>query len=214
MFPRRFQALYGRSAIGDEMTTELQSALADLHWRVSVQQGHRQLVLKSPPHTSRVGALLRLYPHAKFVFIHRDPSAVFGSNKRLWESVSETWFQRIDEEAIQENILWSYELAHRYYERDKVLLAPGQLVEVCFQELKRQPVETLATIYKTLGLQGFDDAQTRIRAYVDRAHDRSETQYALSPAEARAVDDRLGPWCDLWGYDRPTSRSTAKMRAS
>src|SRR5712675_159543 len=44
----------------------------------------RQLLLKNPAHSARIPLLLRLFPGAKFVHIHRDPVAVFHSTRRLY----------------------------------------------------------------------------------------------------------------------------------
>ena len=37
----------------------------------------RRLVLKSPVHTARVELLLKLFPDAQFIYIHRDPETVY-----------------------------------------------------------------------------------------------------------------------------------------
>lgn len=39
----------------------------------------RRLLLKSPCHTGRIRLLLKLYPQAKFVFVHRNPLEIFIS---------------------------------------------------------------------------------------------------------------------------------------
>lgn len=44
--------------------------------------GHKPLLLKSPVHTARVPLLLKLFPRAKFIYIHRDPYTVRGP--RVW----------------------------------------------------------------------------------------------------------------------------------
>ncbi|MFM8706761.1 MAG: sulfotransferase family protein, partial [Planctomycetia bacterium] len=49
----------------------------------------RRPVLKSPPHTARVGVLAEMFPEARFLHIVRDPFAVFGSTMRLWKSLDE-----------------------------------------------------------------------------------------------------------------------------
>jgi hypothetical protein len=41
--------------------------------------GRRPLLIKSPVHTARLALLLRLFPNAKFVYVHRDPLATFAS---------------------------------------------------------------------------------------------------------------------------------------
>lgn len=43
----------------------------------------RRLVIKSPVHTSRVPHLLRLFPRAQFIYVHRDPRAVLQSALHL-----------------------------------------------------------------------------------------------------------------------------------
>jgi len=37
----------------------------------------RRLVLKSPPHSCRIGVLLEMFPKARFIHIVRDPYLVF-----------------------------------------------------------------------------------------------------------------------------------------
>lgn len=46
----------------------------------------RRLLLKSPCHTSRVELLLREFPDAQFVYLHRDPYTVFQSAAHMADS--------------------------------------------------------------------------------------------------------------------------------
>lgn len=39
----------------------------------------KPLLIKSPVHTARVALLLRLFPRARFVYVHRDPLTTFAS---------------------------------------------------------------------------------------------------------------------------------------
>lgn len=47
--------------------------------KITVRAGERRLLLKSPSHTAKVKLLLKLFPRAQFIYIHRDPYAVFSS---------------------------------------------------------------------------------------------------------------------------------------
>src|SRR4029079_14556984 len=47
----------------------------------------KQLVMKSPPHTGRIGVLAEMFPGAKFVRIVCAPRTMFPSNKRLWPAL-------------------------------------------------------------------------------------------------------------------------------
>src|SRR5207249_4401986 len=50
----------------------------------------KRLILKDPPHTSRIRVLLELFPEARFVHIIRDPCVVFPSTVNLWKSLYRT----------------------------------------------------------------------------------------------------------------------------
>ena len=45
----------------------------------------RRIVLKSPPHTFRIKALLELFPDARFIHIVRNPYVIFPSTIKLWK---------------------------------------------------------------------------------------------------------------------------------
>jgi hypothetical protein len=54
-----------------------------------------RLLLKSPIHTARIPLIRKLFPQAKFIYIHRDPLEVFSSSchmaVRLWLSQAVWW---------------------------------------------------------------------------------------------------------------------------
>ena len=76
----------------------------------------RQLVLKSPCHTGRVRLLLKLFPKAKFVFIHRNPYEVFISGAHM-ASTTYGWMflQQPRDVDLQEYILGQGEILHNEY---------------------------------------------------------------------------------------------------
>ncbi len=48
--------------------------------KLTVRHGsEKRLVIKSPVHTARVALLLKLFPDAQFIYIHRNPYEVFQS---------------------------------------------------------------------------------------------------------------------------------------
>ncbi len=214
VFPRQFKQLYGDTALFlDKQPPTVRraflDALTDLHWRSSKANDHKRMIFKSPPHTGRLEALRELYPDARYIFIRRDPYEVFASNKGLWHSFSLTWFQEIDADAVQENILWSHDLAHQNYERDKVGLAANQLVEVSFEDFLADPMATMEHIYCTLELGEFDVHAPAMRAYVDSVHVSEPPQHEISASEEEAVRTRLGRWLDAWGYSKRLTRGAA-----
>ena len=76
----------------------------------------RQLLLKSPCHTGRARLLLKLFPNAKFVFIHRNPYEVFLSGAHMASTTYGYWFlQQPSDLQLQEYILAQGEILHDEY---------------------------------------------------------------------------------------------------
>ena len=204
VFPRQFQEIYGRYAlmegIDPDESEELGRHLHGLLSRVNRAAGGRRLLLKSPPHTGRLGWLRARYPEAQFVFIHRDPFDVFASNKGLWRSFEDQHLQRTTPEMVREAILWSYDRTHHNYVRDREGLRPDQLVEVSFDELQRDPVGLLCRVDEQLGLGRARVMRDAWRRYVDR-NARPPLDHTLDDDERAAVRTRWARWFETFGYD-------------
>jgi hypothetical protein len=50
---------------------------------------------------------------------------------------------------------------------DKSLIPKGNLVEIKYEDLDKEPLEQLRKIYETLSLPGFAEAEPAFRAYLD-----------------------------------------------
>lgn len=90
--------------------------------------GCKPLLIKSPVHTARVALLLKLFPRARFVFVHRNPLATFASAGHMANTYYYyTALQRQTEEDVTEFILDQGEVLHGAYLRDRSLIPPGGL---------------------------------------------------------------------------------------
>ena len=117
----------------------------------------RRIIVKSPPHTARVGTLLEMFPDAKFVHIVRDPFEVFASTVNLWKSLNEVQrMQSVGDQAwVEEYVLCAHETMYAAYEQDRQLLDKDQLYELRYEDLVDHPIETLRDIYTQLELGDF-----------------------------------------------------------
>lgn len=66
-------------------------------------------VLKCPDHTFTLDAILRVYPDARFVVLHRDPMAVLGSVAHLTQVLRQPFLRNIDvgEIGTQVSVRWT-----------------------------------------------------------------------------------------------------------
>ena len=130
-----------------------------------------RLVLKSPTHTFRLPTLTRMFLAARFIHIVRNPFAVFSSTVRLWRSMYATYgYQRPVDHGLEEYVLTTFARMHERLESTRGLVAPGQLVDVRYEDLVREPVDTIRRLYETLELGDFEPARPAIERYfADRA---------------------------------------------
>ncbi|MDF1574799.1 MAG: sulfotransferase [Bacteroidales bacterium] len=155
-----------------------------------------KLVLKNPHNTGRVKEILELFPKAKFIFLHREPYAVYSSSKILYERmISSQFLQPCSENEIEQIILEQNPQIMRKYLSERELIPKGNLVEIGFSELVNTPIKTLKTIYKELHLDGFEDARPSMEAYLDSV--RNYKRNTCHPP-SRSILDRIHSEWDFW----------------
>jgi hypothetical protein len=160
----------------------------------------RPLVLKSPPHTSRIQVLLELFPDARFVHIHRDPYAVFQSGRHTFQKVLEWWgLQRRDVD--EEWILSDYEEIYDRFFEQRRLIPPGNYCEVAYADLDRDPLGELAQVYESLRLPDFAHAEPALRSYVQSLSGYTKNRFPELPPETRErIASRWRRCFEEWGY--------------
>jgi hypothetical protein len=207
-FPRRMMHYFERWALLDGAS---ERELAD--WRsvylqvlqaATLASGGRRLVVKNPPDTARLETLLEMFPRARFVHLYRNPFVMYPSIKNFYGATIRDWqLQEISGEALHENILVSYKALMDRYEQTKHLVPAGHLLEIRFEDLERDAVGVLATIYRELGLPGFETAEPAFRAYVASQSRYRKNRYRLTPETVREIEDRWRDQIERWGYEPP-----------
>jgi hypothetical protein len=162
----------------------------------------RPLVLKSPPHTGRVKLLLGMFPHAKFIHIHRNPYAVFASTRHMLLVNGElNRLQRSRGDDLDALVLRQYARMYEAYFEERALIPKGNHAEVRFEELEDDPLGQVRRVFDALRLPDFDQAEPAIRRYVDSVAGYQKNAFAELPA---ALRDRIArkwrPCFEAWGY--------------
>jgi hypothetical protein len=180
---------------GDALTTFLK--------KVTVRYG-RPLVLKSPPHTARIRLLLGLFPDARFVHICRDPYVVFRSTRHTIRAAQPLYNLR--EGPIQDidgRIIAVYTQMYDAYFEERGEIPEGGLCEVSYEELEREPLGVIGSIYESLGLSGFEDVRPRLEGYLATIAGYRKNRHNELPEDLRRriAHDR-GRSFEEWGYER------------
>ena len=163
----------------------------------------RPLLLKSPPHTCRIGVLLDMFPDARFVHIHRHPAAVFQSTVLTNQALLKlTALQSASPADWSRRAIVRYRTMYDKFFEEKILIPTGQLHELSFEDLERDPVGQVASIYAGLKLEGFAQMEGSLRQYVESLRDYEKNQFAdLSPELLSELGREWRRCFDEWGYE-------------
>lgn len=167
---------------------------------------NRRLVLKSPPHSCRIKVLLELFPDARFVHVVRNPYVVYPSTVNLWKSLYQTHgLQTPTFDGLEEHVFTTFVRLYDALDKGKKLVDPSRYYELRYEDLVRDPIEQMRTLYERLELPGFEDVLPKLKEYVDRTKGYETNQYEL-PAELREkIRQRWGDVIRWYGYDEESS---------
>ncbi|MEQ1504640.1 MAG: sulfotransferase [Myxococcota bacterium] len=174
--------------------------------KIMLQTNGSRVVVKSCTHTARIRILLEMFPDAKFVHIHRHPYEVFASTLHMrshtdWENFFH--LPDVDPELVRRN--QTLALGQRIFERvidDRRLIPEQNYIELSYEKLCGNEMETIERIYSQFQYPGWDAARTVLEPYVAglKGYKRNKLQL-----DARARDDVYEWWgsaFDAFGYDR------------
>ena len=172
-FPRRASYYFERyitnfDALPKSIRTEWGKYYLTMMRKATLKARGRRLVIKNCADSARIKPLLELFPDAKFIHIYRNPYNIFRSTQHLYRVVMErTQLQEIGQGEHENWVLRFYTQLMQKLLADKSLIPVGNLVEVKYEDLDKEPLAQLRKVYETLSLPGFAEAEPAFRAYLD-----------------------------------------------
>ena len=160
------------------------------------------MLLKSPSNTSRITALLDLFPDARFVYIQRDPYDTLRSYVHLIRLMNE-WhaLQRVDfDELLRKQIAVYRDMAEAYL-RQRDQIPADRLVEIRYEELEQDKVGQIRHIYGALGLEGYAEFEPRLTKYVASIEGFQKNPSDVSDQVIDAVNQYVPFLVSEYGYD-------------
>jgi hypothetical protein len=157
--------------------------------------------LKDPTHSVFLETIVELFPDARFVFTHRDPAATISSMCSLYAYTRALFSDRVDPRALGPELMSSYlpvslERAVQIVDA----LPAGRVAHVRHADVRRDPIGTMAQVYRDLGI-GFDDAaRGAMQTMLDLERRRPKDVHVHSPEAfgltSTQIRDRLSAYCE------------------
>jgi Sulfotransferase family len=161
--------------------------------------------LKSPHHAIALEELTTVYPDARLVLLHRDPAVLCASVFSLIRSLSGTFTDADHRAYIAEH--WTAMLQESVRRIDTFRDAHPEhpILDIQYDDLVRDPVDTVRKLYIACGEGIGDDAMSAVSAYVD-AHPKDGLgahRYDLSDfgVDAGEIRERFAGYIER--YDVP-----------
>ncbi len=172
--------------------------------KVSYLKDNRQLLLKSPENTCRIGALKRCYPKAKFINIYRNPYKVVVSVINMFtKEMNMLSLNRPAPPEVIEDV--AINLMARVYKkaiRELEEMRPEDHIDVCYEDFCKTPMKHLEQIYNRLGLNGFYRAQPYLEKYLESQKNYEKNHFDLEDRIRDKVNEQLGFYFDYYGYEK------------
>jgi len=186
-------------------------------YRRLVLKHGKPLVMKSPANAARLKLLTELFPDARFIYMARNPLDVFPSTVKLWRALYST--QGLHNPPYLDGWLDDYVLdmfvrLTERYEADRHLIPPGRLIELRYEDLVKDPLATMADIYRRLDIGDFAKAEPPMRAYLEAQAEHRVSDYDLPPELKRKIIERLGPYIDRFGYRQTVMGNGERPKAA
>jgi hypothetical protein len=195
-----------------------QRAYTHMLKKITWLQKGKQLILKSPDNTARIGAMLEMYPDAKFVNIYRDPYDTVLSTVNMFKSqlrlVRLSKMPDMDVDEYIENVIVEeiFEPMYKDLFRREGDFKPGHYVSVKYEDFVQQPEQWLRYIYDSLGLSGFDQALPQFRAFIAGQKNYQKNKHTMRPALREKINNHLGFYFEHYGYAMQTENTAEGVR--
>jgi omega-hydroxy-beta-dihydromenaquinone-9 sulfotransferase len=184
-----------------------------LYRRLALRHGGKPLVMKTPANAARLKLLTRLFPDARFIYLSRNPLAVFPSTVKLWRALYSTQGLHNPPDLdrwLDDYVLDMFVRLTEDYEADHHIIPKGRLIELRYEDLIKDPIATMRDIYARLDIGDFAHSEAPMRAYLDAQKEHRVSEYEMPFELKRKVVERLGPYIDRYGYREAVTRALNK----
>lgn len=151
---------------------------------IGLNDPEKRWVLKNPSHLFALDALFATYPDALVIQCHRPAETIMASMCSLAQHTTQGWSNTFVGPTIGADELDTWARGLERFNAVRATQNPAQFCDVDYATLIRDPIGTVADIYKHFGIELSDDA----RAAIERTDEESK-QGPRAPKHEYALAD-------------------------
>lgn len=208
MFPRSLKEFYNQFVRFEGIDSSKQKSWEGdyklLITKAVKNTNGERFLSKNPPNTGRVRKLLKMFPEARFIHIHRNPVEVYLSTHNFFHKMlPHLQLQSIDDAELDSLIFELYEDIMTDYLDQKDLIPENRLVEVRFEELESDPKTCIENIYRKLEISGFEDCEALFDSYLDKMKTYQKNKHLITQELLDKIEGKWGFAMKEWNYTIP-----------
>lgn len=163
----------------------------------------KQLLLKSPENTCRIGELKRRYPGAKFINIYRNPYTVVMSTANMFkkEMALLCLSEPASDEFIEDTIIQLFQRIYHKAIADLEKIPEEDRIDIKYEDFVKNPKEYMEEIYGHLGIGGYEAALPYFNEYLDSQKNYKTNKFQLDDRLKKRINENLGFYFDYYGYE-------------
>ncbi len=176
----------------DAAYAEYQSQLQLLQWKVRGEHW----ILKCPAHLYGLGSLLKTFPDAAVVQLHRDPAQVVPSLCSLSFAMDSLYYAERDPQEVGRRM---FSVLSRMFARGRAgreQHPAHRVMDVRYEDLIADPYAVVRSVYDRFGYRWSGAVETPLRGYLEQnsRQDRPKHRYSLDDFGLTPSDvyDQLG----------------------
>jgi len=204
-FPKDFERFYEKElfmrSLDSGLTDRWKSEYRKMIKKAFLNVRGDRFISKSPSNMVRISLIQEMFPDARFIFIYRDPYKAVESFYRFFnEILPAVQVQDAKEALSRERLTRIYADMIRQYQVEKCKISPDNLVEIRFEDFKKNPLENLEKIFTHLRIPGYTDALPHFKSYLEDVSEFRQTKYEVTSETIRGINEHAGDLVDLLGY--------------
>ena len=129
---------------------------------IGLNEPEKRWVLKNPSHLFALDALFATYPDALVIQCHRPAETIMASMCSLAQHTTQGWSNTFVGPTIGADELDTWARGLERFNAVRATQNPAQFCDVDYATLIRDPIGTVADIYKHFGIELSDDARAAI----------------------------------------------------
>jgi hypothetical protein len=165
----------------------------------------KQLVLKNQDNTGKLPQLLEMFPDAKFIYMYRNPYDLYMSMLKFMRKVIPLYCVQTPPplKDVEDHMMTLFTHMTKKYLQDKSLIPAENLAEVRYENFINQPLKTVSTLYTKFNLNGYENIEHSLKAYVATQKAIHTDKYTFTDSIKKKIENHWGFALTEYEYTHP-----------